>query len=75
MRRRTINKGTDMAKQVDKVFSEAERRDIFLALVQAQDEMGVARSRKTIADRFGIAEAQLRRIEEEGLAAGWPPLD
>jgi hypothetical protein len=64
-----------MAKQADKELSEEERRAIFLALVQIQDEVGVARSHKKIAAEFGIGEDQVRRIEEEGLAAGWPPLE
>jgi hypothetical protein len=64
-----------MAKQADKVLNEEERKAIFLALVRAQDTMSVARSRKAVAADFGIAEEQVRRIEEEGLAAGWPPLD
>jgi hypothetical protein len=64
-----------MAKQADKVLTEDERRAIFLALVQAQDEVGVPQARQAMAERFGIDVAQVRRIEEEGLAAGWPPLD
>lgn len=35
----------------------------------------VAQSRNAVAERFGITEAQVRRIEREGLDNAWPPLD
>jgi hypothetical protein len=55
---------------------EARRKEIFLALVDAQDhDLGVAESRKVIAERFGVGEAQVRQIEREGLDRQWPPLD
>jgi hypothetical protein len=55
--------------------TEEERRSIFLALVEAQDgDRGVVGSRKEIQKRFGITERQLRRIEQEGIDAEWPPL-
>jgi hypothetical protein len=54
---------------------ETLRQEIFKALVDAQDqEMGVARSRKVIAERFGISESQIKEIEQEGLDQQWPPL-
>ncbi len=54
---------------------EARRKEIFQALVEAQDQdMGVARSRKVIADRLGITESLVKKIEEEGLQLEWPPL-
>ena len=63
-----------MAEQ-DRTMSEAERKEVFLALVEAQDqEMGVADSRRATAEKFGITENQVRRIEQEGLANEWPPL-
>jgi hypothetical protein len=56
-------------------LSEPQRKEIFLALVEAQDhEMTVAQSRKMVAERFGIAESLIRRIEREGLDQQWPPL-
>jgi hypothetical protein len=56
-------------------LSEARRKEIFLALVEAQDhDMGVAQSRRLIADRFGVSEGQIRQIEREGLDQQWPPL-
>jgi hypothetical protein len=55
--------------------AEGRRRDIFLALVAAQDQaMGVAQSRTLVAERFGVSEQQVREIEQEGLERQWPPL-
>ncbi len=54
---------------------EARRKEIFLALVQAQDRnVGVANSRQLIAKQFGLSESQVKMIEEEGLDHEWPPL-
>lgn len=54
---------------------EDRRREIFLALVDAQDhDMDVANSRKHIAQQFGVTEGQVRQIEREGLDNDWPPL-
>jgi hypothetical protein len=54
---------------------ELRRKEVFLALVMAQDqEMSVERSRREIAQRFGITEAEVVRIEREGLDNHWPPL-
>ena len=54
---------------------EPRRREIFQALVEAQDqELGVARSRKVIAERFGLDVNQGRQLEQEGLDHEWPPL-
>jgi hypothetical protein len=56
-------------------IAEDRRKEIFLALVDAQDhELDVSQSRKLIATRFGISEGQIRRIEREGLDRQWPPL-
>ena len=58
-----------------KHLSEDERRAAFRALVEAQDAgRGVVLSRKEVAERFGITDREVRRIEQEGLDAGWPPL-
>jgi hypothetical protein len=55
---------------------EERRREIFLALVEAQDhEMPVDLSREAIAQRFGISAETLQQIEREGLDNDWPPLD
>ena len=56
-------------------LSEAKRKEIFLALVEAQDhEMSVAQSRQLIIGRFGVTDAQIKDIEREGLDNQWPPL-
>ncbi len=55
---------------------EEERKGIFLALVEAQDTIrDVAESRKAIAVRFGVTDRQIRKIEQEGIDAQWPPLE
>jgi hypothetical protein len=59
----------------DDRLSEERRKEIFQALVDAQDhDMTVALSRKTVAERFGVTENVVRRIEREGLDNEWPPL-
>ena len=56
-------------------LSEVRRKEIFLALVDAQDhEISVAESRKLVAERFGVTEEDVRHIEREGLDRDWPPL-
>jgi hypothetical protein len=66
-----------MAKpEVEKPLVEADRRAIFLALVEAQDVGdNVLQSRKAIAGRFKISQQLVCQIETEGLDAGWPPLE
>jgi hypothetical protein len=60
----------------DQQLTEERRKEIFFALVAAQDhDVGVANSRKQIEERFGVSEAQVRQIEREGLQNQWPPLD
>ena len=64
-----------MAQSESEQDSESRRKAVFLALVTAQDaEMPVAQSRKETAQRFGITEAEVVRIEREGLDNNWPPL-
>ncbi len=59
----------------ERFLPTTERKTIFLALVEAQDgKMGVVRSRKEIAEQFGISDRQLKRIEQEGIDGEWPPL-
>ena len=61
--------------QKEMSLPEDRRKEIFAALVDAQDhEMTVAQSRKLIAERFGLQENQVRDIEREGLDNQWPPL-
>lgn len=54
-----------------------QRKDIFRDLVQTQDSgiTNVPQSRQTVMKHFGITEAQLRQIEDEGLEKEWPPLE
>ena len=57
-------------------LSESRRKDIFLALVEAQDQkIGVAKSRKLMVERFGVTESDVRQIEREGIENEWPPLE
>jgi hypothetical protein len=64
-----------MAEDTDKLLSDEERKAVFLALVELQDdEMPVAASRKAVAERFSIPEHRVRLIERKGLDARWPPL-
>ena len=64
-----------MSQSESEQDSESRRKEVFLALVTAQDaEMSVAQFRKEIAQRFGITEAEVVRIEREGLDGNWPPL-
>jgi hypothetical protein len=58
-----------------KSLSLEQRKEIFQALVEAQDnKMTVPQSRKATAQRFGLNEQQVRRVEQEGLDGQWPPL-
>ena len=58
-----------------KRLPEECRREIFLALVEAQDkDLGVPQSREAVARRFGLSVEEVRQIEREGLDASWPPL-
>jgi hypothetical protein len=64
----------DASSRADQI-AEDRRKEIFLALVDAQDrEMEVAQSRNLVAERFGVSEHQVKQIEREGLDRGWPPL-
>ena len=59
----------------EKLFSEAQRKQVFLALVQAQDrKLSVAQSRQEVAGQFGVSEARVQQVEQEGLEKEWPPL-
>jgi hypothetical protein len=56
-------------------ISEDRRKEIFLAVVDAQDhDMDVAQSRRVVVQRFGVSESQVRQIEREGMDRQWPPL-
>ncbi len=54
---------------------EPRRREIFRALVEAQDRrMSVAGSRSVVAEQFAVETRQIIEIEREGLDQQWPPL-
>ena len=56
-------------------LSEDRRKEIFLALVDAQDhEMDVAQSRRFVVFRFKVSKSLVRKIEREGMENEWPPL-
>jgi len=58
------------------ILTEDKRREMFAALVHAQDQkIDVPRSRKLMAERFGVTENQVKIIEREGLNSNWPPLE
>jgi hypothetical protein len=60
---------------LEQPLPEPRRMEIFQALVETQDGgTSVPESRKLIAERFSVSEQQVRRIEQEGLNHGWPPL-
>jgi hypothetical protein len=62
--------------KIKEPLSETRRKEIFLALVDAQDQkMDVAQSRKLMVERFGITEKEVRQIERDGVDNQWPPLD
>ena len=51
---------------------EETRREIFLALVEAQDRrVSVPESREEVARQFGVSEEQVRQIEREGIDGDW----
>ena len=63
---------------MDAVESEldgAKRREVFAALVKAQDDgLGVKKSRAAVAAQFGIDAGTVAEVEDEGLDGNWPPL-
>lgn len=67
--------GGDPPPLPDERLSEDRRREIFAALVESQDrDTPVPLSRKEMAHRFGLTEAEVWLIEREGLDNNWPPL-
>lgn len=60
-----------------KRLSIQQRKEIFLALVTAQDTglMTVGQSLQAIRQQYDLTDTQLRQIEEEGIDKDWPPLD
>lgn len=67
----TVMLGNDLSE----LFSKSRRKEIFRALVDAQDQqMSVLQSRAIVAKRFGLDTRQLKNIEQEGIDNNWPPL-
>ena len=61
---------------MSKRLTVEQRREIFSDLVATQDVVhDVPRSKQMICQKFGITEAQLRQIEDEGIDRQWPPLE
>jgi hypothetical protein len=59
----------------DPDLPETDRKNMFAALVVAQDEgIAVPSSRELIARRFEVTVEQVRAVEREGLERQWPPL-
>lgn len=57
------------------VLPLARRREIFFALVEAQDGgLSVLASREKVATEQGVSVKDLLNIEKEGLQKEWPPL-
>jgi len=58
-----------------KKIHERLRREVFRALVEAQDAgSSVLQSRADVARHFRIPAYEVRRIEGEGIDKDWPPL-
>ena len=56
-------------------MTEERRREVFAALVAAQDAgLSVNDSREQVAREQGLSAEQVREIEREGIDAQWPPL-
>jgi hypothetical protein len=56
-------------------MSESRRKDLFRALVEAQDRgMTVEQSRKHVADHYRVSFQDVVAIEQEGGDNNWPPL-
>jgi len=63
-----------MPDTIDRLTDD-RRREIFAALVAAQDEgVPVARSRDQVAARYGVTRDVVAAIEREGMDNEWPPL-
>ena len=59
----------------ERVHSEEFRKEVFLALVEAQDQsVSVKQSRADVASKFGITTQQVQDMERDGIAGQWPPL-
>lgn len=57
-----------------KTIPLVQRQEIFLKLVNLQDNKGVRESKKIIIAEFQIDGPTLEKITEEGMDRNWPPL-
>ena len=56
-------------------LGEPRRQEVFRFLVSAQEmDRTVAESHEYIREHFGLAAAEVRRIEDEGVKSDWRPL-
>lgn len=61
-------------KQVSDELTEERRKELFAALVRAQDDgLTPKESRASVAKEFGVAVEDVCEVEEEGLDRNWPP--
>jgi crotonobetainyl-CoA:carnitine CoA-transferase CaiB-like acyl-CoA transferase len=61
---------------MSKRLTVEQRREIFRELVHTQDVVrNVPRSKQLVTKKYGITEAQLKQIEDEGIERQWPPLE
>ncbi len=64
-----------MTDDASSTLSIEERKAVFAALVEAMNcALDLAQARDAVAERFGISGQEVRRIEDEGIEAAWPPL-
>jgi hypothetical protein len=51
------------------------RMELFRTVVEIHDRgVGPVVTPRRVARQFGVTEAQVRKIEEEGIEGQWPPL-
>jgi hypothetical protein len=58
-----------------KRLTTQQKQEIFHALVTTQDLVqNVRKSYEIVTEKFQLNDAELRKIEDEGLEKEWPPL-
>lgn len=69
-------KSAEATRSTSKRLNVEQRRDIFFALVRAQDESpgDLRGSKQMILEKFEITPEQLEEIVDEGIDKEWPPL-
>jgi hypothetical protein len=57
------------------VQETGRKMQAFRLLVVAQDlDMTVDESRTMVGELFGLTDAEVCQVEQEGISRGWPPL-